>query len=87
MFQNIASKIKTGFAIATATVTSVIASALTVTNGSVNFDTADNTIMNQAVSNSIGNLWNGFMFVLPYVGIAVGVILVIALAKRLIKGR
>lgn len=72
---------------ASALVLAALASALTVTNGEVTFDTADNTAMNTAVSNGLSNLWAGFQFVLPYLGIAVGVIFVLAVGRKLVKGR
>ena len=73
--------------VVTGLVLGAVASAITVSNGAVSFDAGDNSSMNSAVSNSISNLWAGFEFILPYVGIAVGILFVIGMAKKLTKGR
>lgn len=64
----------------------VVTTALTYSGGVVTFDNADKTAIDGGISNALANLWAGFTFVLPYVGVALGVVIVIGtvyyLAKR-----
>lgn len=64
-----------------------LATGLTVTDGVVTFGSGDTDKIDQAVSNAVSNLWAGFSFVLPYLGVAVGIFLVIAMFQRLRRGR
>lgn len=85
--QNFVSKAKAGLSAVAGLALGLMASAITVSNGEVTFGASDNTAMNSAVSNSVSNLWAGFQFILPYVGIAVGILFVISMAKKLTKHR
>lgn len=50
--------------------------------GTVSFDLADKTQVGTSVGVAVSNLWNGFIFVLPYLAIFVGIGLVIAIVMR-----
>lgn len=73
---------------AAATVTALATSAIGITNGAVTFDAADTTALDAGVSNGIGNLWAGFTFILPYVGLFLGLSLVIGIVmSKMSRGR
>lgn len=59
--------------------------ALTVTNGKTEFGSWDHQVVEQAIENSVTNLWSGFMFILPYMGIAVGILLVFAIGRKMLS--
>ena len=53
----------------------------------VTFDDADKAAIGQGFTNALTNLWNWFTVILPYLGMAIGVVLVLGLAFRLIFKR
>ncbi|MDD2745126.1 MAG: hypothetical protein PHU93_01180 [Candidatus Gracilibacteria bacterium] len=78
-------------ALAFATVAAVSTVGLTVSDGllpagqpagTVSFDLADKTQVGTSVGVAVSNLWNAFIFVLPYLAVFVGVALVIGIVMR-----
>ncbi len=65
----------------------LLTAGITFTGGLVDFEAADNTAIETGVTNGLSNLWAGFSFILPYLGIAAGVIMVIAFGMWLARGR
>lgn len=85
---SIFAKIGMVFASGLGILVSLITSAITVTNGAVTFGTDDATALDSGVGNAIGNLWAGFSFVLPYLGVFLGIALVLGVVmSRLTRGR
>lgn len=68
-----------------ATGLALLTTALTYSSGSVSFEPSDTAVMDQAVSTALGNFWAGFLFVLPYLGVAIGVLLVVAVGMMLAR--
>lgn len=81
----IGSKVKAFVSAIAGTAVAVVSSALTYSGGLVTFDSADNTAVNSAVGSALSNLWAGFTFVLPYIGIALGIVLVIGTIMYVVK--
>lgn len=73
----IASKAKTYLAGVGATSVALVTTGLTVSDGAVTFEAADGTALDTGVGNAISNLWAGFSFILPYLGVFLGVSLVV----------
>lgn len=53
----------------------------------VTFEQADKDAIGQGFTNALANLWSGFTAVLPYIGMALWVVLVIGLAYKFIFKR
>jgi len=60
---------------------------LTSSGWVITFEQADKDAIGEGFTNALSNLWAGFTAVLPYIGMAVWVILVIGLAFKLIFKR
>ncbi len=73
------------FATISAFVLGLYTSALTYTGGKVTFDASDNTVVDTWVDNALSNLWAGFLFVLPYLGVALWIMIVIGVIMLLVK--
>lgn len=66
-------------------VVALVTSALTYSGGTVTFDAADQTAIDTGISNALGNLWAGFQFILPYMGVALGIVIVIGAVMFLVR--
>lgn len=51
-------------------------SALQYTGWVVTFEDADKTQIDVGISNALGNLWAGFQFILPYLWVALWIMIV-----------
>ncbi len=56
--------------------------ALTVSSWAVTFEAADSASLDSWVGNAIWNLWAGFSFVLPYLGVFLGIALVLGIVMQ-----
>lgn len=56
--------------------------AVGIPAGTVTFTASDKTEVGTSVGVAVTNLWNGFIFVLPYLAIFVGIALVISIVMR-----
>lgn len=73
-------KAKAAMASAAGLAVAALTTALTVGSGGVvSFGQSDRNALDQGISNALQNLWAGFVFILPYLGVALGVMLVIGL--------
>lgn len=88
------SKLKNAFSKSKGKVLAVVVAPLaalsvgiTSTGWVVQFEQADKDAIGQGFTNALANLWSGFTAVLPYIGMALGVVLVIGLAYKFIFKR
>lgn len=63
----------------------VFTSAMTYSWGLVTFDASDQAVVDTWISNALANLWAWFLFVLPYLGVALGILLVIGIVMFIAK--
>lgn len=51
----------------------------------VTFDASDAVVVDTGISNALTNMWAGFLFILPYLGVALWVMIVIGVIMFIAK--